>query len=129
MLCEEINKGVVNKLDREVFNDTAIRIRDGNFFWGLETKAEKKPSNEDNKTNKDEIVEEKEEPLIKKQEAEKSEGMISSTLTLKRINVEIKHGEFVCVIGDVGSGKSSLLSAIIGDMLFIQNSFLEKHGH
>jgi len=36
---------------------------------------------------------------------------------LKEIDLTIKQGEFVCVIGDVGSGKSSLLSAIVGDLL------------
>jgi ABC-type lipoprotein export system ATPase subunit len=33
--------------------------------------------------------------------------------------LEIKKGEFVCIIGDVGSGKSSLLSALIGDLLYV----------
>ncbi|TNV86168.1 hypothetical protein FGO68_gene2272 [Halteria grandinella] len=41
----------------------------------------------------------------------------TSKIALEGINLKIKHCEFVCVIGDVGSGKSSLLSAIIGDML------------
>ena len=36
---------------------------------------------------------------------------------LKNINCEIKKGEFICVIGEVGCGKSSLLQAILNCML------------
>uniref|UniRef100_A0A673JQ38 Multidrug resistance-associated protein 1 n=1 Tax=Sinocyclocheilus rhinocerous TaxID=307959 RepID=A0A673JQ38_9TELE len=36
--------------------------------------------------------------------------------TLKRINVRIPEGAFVAVVGHVGSGKSSLLSALLGEM-------------
>lgn len=36
---------------------------------------------------------------------------------LKNINLEIKKGEFVCIIGEVGSGKSSLLQALLNNML------------
>ena len=36
------------------------------------------------------------------------------------MNLEIAKGKFVCIIGDVGSGKSSLLSALIGDMLYLK---------
>ena len=36
MLCDEINPGVVNKLERDPNLDTAIQIKHGNFFWGLE---------------------------------------------------------------------------------------------
>ena len=36
---------------------------------------------------------------------------------LKNINFEIKQGEFVCIIGEVGCGKSSLLQAILNNML------------
>ncbi len=48
-------------------------------------------------------------------------------IALKNINLNIKHGEFVCVIGDVGSGKSSLLSAMIGDMLYLDQGFINKY--
>jgi len=37
---------------------------------------------------------------------------------LKNLDLTIKQGEFVCIIGAVGSGKSSLLSTIIGDMIY-----------
>lgn len=40
-------------------------------------------------------------------------------LDLKNIDFKVNKGEFVCVIGDVGSGKSSLLSAINGEMLYV----------
>ncbi|XP_077869071.1 ATP-binding cassette sub-family C member 8-like [Saccoglossus kowalevskii] len=39
--------------------------------------------------------------------------------TLKNINIEIMRGTLVMIIGCVGSGKSSLLSAILGEMLLV----------
>ncbi|KAL9656489.1 hypothetical protein ABK040_005253 [Willaertia magna] len=36
--------------------------------------------------------------------------------TLQNINLEINSGEFICVIGRVGQGKSSLLSSILGEL-------------
>ncbi|XP_054155703.1 multidrug resistance-associated protein 1-like [Oppia nitens] len=39
--------------------------------------------------------------------------------TLNQIDLHIREGMFVAIVGDVGSGKSSLLSAIIGDMKLI----------
>ena len=41
---------------------------------------------------------------------------------LKNINCEIKRGEFICVIGEVGCGKSSFLEAILNNMLPLQGS-------
>lgn len=38
-------------------------------------------------------------------------------IILKNLNLEIKTSEFVCVIGEVGSGKSSILQAILNNML------------
>ena len=44
---------------------------------------------------------------------------LDSIVTLKNIELKILKGEFVCIIGDVGSGKSSLLSTLIGDLLYV----------
>ncbi|CAG2122444.1 unnamed protein product, partial [Medioppia subpectinata] len=40
----------------------------------------------------------------------------SNHSTLSGINFEIKKNSFVAIVGSVGSGKSSLLSALLGDM-------------
>lgn len=47
-----------------------------------------------------------------------SEEMDYPTLkyALKDINIDARKGDFVCVVGKVGSGKSSLLSSIIGQL-------------
>ena len=37
-------------------------------------------------------------------------------------------GEFVCIIGNVGSGKSSLISGLVGDMLYLDPNLLESLG-
>lgn len=37
----------------------------------------------------------------------------------------IPKGSFTCIIGDVGSGKSSFLSALIGDLMYMDPDFLE----
>lgn len=36
--------------------------------------------------------------------------------TLRNINLQIKQGQLVAVVGTVGSGKSSLISALLGEM-------------
>ena len=43
------------------------------------------------------------------------------------MGITIKKGEFVCIIGDVGAGKSSLLNAIIGEMIYTTPSFFNQH--
>ena len=48
-------------------------------------------------------------------------------MTLKNLEIKIKKGEFVCIIGDVGAGKSSLLNAIIGELVYTTPEFYEKN--
>ena len=41
---------------------------------------------------------------------------------LKNINLTVKQGEFICIIGEVGSGKSSLIQAILNNMIILQKN-------
>jgi len=34
------------------------------------------------------------------------------------LSIEIQKGQFVSIVGDVGSGKTSLMQAILGEMLY-----------
>ena len=52
-----------------------------------------------------------------------------SRTILKNINFEIKKGEFICIIGEVGSGKSSLIQAILNNMLPIGESRIYVNGN
>lgn len=42
--------------------------------------------------------------------------------------MEIYKGEFLCIIGEVGSGKSSLINAILGDMVYLDEDTIEELG-
>ena len=44
---------------------------------------------------------------------------IDFDITLKNINLEIKPGELVAIVGEVGCGKSSLLQAIINSLILL----------
>jgi ABC-type bacteriocin/lantibiotic exporter with double-glycine peptidase domain len=56
------------------------------------------------------------------------EKPLKDFLNLRNVDLKVKKGEFVCVIGDVGSGKSSLLSAIIGDMIYLPRKEIDVFG-
>jgi ATP-binding cassette, subfamily C (CFTR/MRP), member 1 len=51
-----------------------------------------------------------------KAEVDEEGGTVTTHLCLKRIDLECQPGELIAVVGSVGSGKSSLLSAILGEV-------------
>ncbi|KAJ3588064.1 hypothetical protein NHX12_011658, partial [Muraenolepis orangiensis] len=50
----------------------------------------------------------------------------TETPTLKRLNVHVPEGSLVAVVGHVGSGKSSLLSALLGEIPKIEGTVAVK---
>lgn len=63
--------------------------------------------------------------IFSSEEEKKEQGKVVDVLT--GINLDVKPGEFLAVIGKVGSGKSSLLKAIIQDMIPVSGT-CSKHG-
>jgi len=66
------------------------------------------------------------EKLKKKMEEKKKQSKLDTIVSLKNIDVKIKKGDLVFIIGKVGSGKSSLLSAIIGDLLPVSQQQIDS---
>ena len=54
---------------------------------------------------------------------ENPEGELREAKTIiKDLNIEIKKGEFVAVVGRVGAGKSSIFQALIQNMNLVRTS-------
>ena len=47
-------------------------------------------------------------------------------ISIYSINLKIKPGELIAIVGQVGSGKSSLISAILGEMIRLKGSVTLK---
>ena len=47
------------------------------------------------------------------------DSTLENIITLKDIDLKVKKGQFVVIIGDTGSGKSNLLNTIIGEMIYL----------
>ena len=86
------------------------------FFSSDEESSEEEKSNSNN-----EISQEKSDnsddalSLNESQKGTKDQKIYA----LKNINFTVKEGEFVCIIGEVGSGKSSLIQALLNNMIQI----------
>ena len=155
-ISENVHKG---KYDEKV--DYAIKIKKGNFSWGVkqEEKNKKKKEEEENKENKDKDKEKKVDNEVLKKIDDLNENLIPNIIetkiedneniikeendndndykkdgckieielpkninfdvTLKEIDLEIKKGEILGIIGEVGSGKSSLLQAILNCLILL----------
>jgi len=102
--------------------DSAVGIVDGSFQWrapkvsavedGTPTGSTAKPPPVDGKA-----------PLLAQYnplDLGAGDGATASTnfkgARLDNINLQVKTGEFMCIVGKVGSGKSSLLAALLAEM-------------
>jgi ABC-type glutathione transport system ATPase component len=54
--------------------------------------------------------------LQKNTQERQSASMDRALTNLEGINFQVKRGEFVAIVGTVGSGKSSFLLALLGEM-------------
>jgi len=85
----------------------------GNFSWGFINKQEDAESDDD-------------QTQTKVGEQEKKESMtLQSRMTLSGVNLTIKEGSFVCILGKAASGKTTLLKTINGETISVSDKEME----
>ena len=69
-----------------------------------------------------------EKKAAQKEEERQRKRTLDSIVLLKDIDLEVKRGEFVIIVGEIGSGKTSLISAILGELLYVPWSEINQLG-
>jgi ABC-type multidrug transport system fused ATPase/permease subunit len=90
---------------------TSIIIEDGEFSWGTPPP----PSETDSDL---------EEPVSPPSDSSNLPSPLPATIS--DINIHINKGELVMIVGAVGSGKSSLLSAILGEITKVKGKVFRR---
>lgn len=57
---------------------------------------------------------------------EKNNAKLSDCLTLKNIDLKIKEGEIFLLVGAIGSGKTSMLNAIGGNLIYVPEHIKQR---
>ncbi|ODM95653.1 Multidrug resistance-associated protein 9 [Orchesella cincta] len=106
----------------ECNHDSVIAIQDGSFAWQHELEDEPESVPEPQPRKRKSKKKQQNGPASSEKEVEVLNGAAITPVVelvdcLRSIQLEVKRGSLVGICGSVGSGKSSLLSAILGDMI------------
>jgi len=108
--------------DEPKTTDSSTKVEDESN--SKEEVSEEDKSDKDDKSDKSD----KDDEDKKKDKKDDEEKNLDKILTLKDVNVQVKRGEFLIILGKIGSGKTSLLSALLNDMTFVPESEIEYCG-
>ena len=122
-------------------SEYALTIK-GNFSWGVTPNLDKADKDKVKEKQKKKAYEEKTKGMGKVRKAiydllpESNENFtiplkersLDEIISLKELDIKIKKGSFVVIIGATGSGKTSLLNAIIGEMIHLPENILKEFG-
>lgn len=119
LLEDELDRDTNEQLDSSA--DTAVEgpaivVEDGTFAWTSEIDVEKKKKADAIAAAKAAKTAKTDTPSADSVAATDLKEIKDSSPLLKGINVKIDRGSLTMVVGRVGQGKSSLISAIIGEM-------------
>ncbi|KIJ49226.1 hypothetical protein M422DRAFT_225864 [Sphaerobolus stellatus SS14] len=119
LTAEELEEGY--RIDDDPINKWAVKA-EGDFVWeevvGTSSakgkgkgKGEKGKGKEKEDKKRNSVL-----PVTRPKDEEEKEKRDEKPFELNDVNVRIPKGSFVAIVGRVGSGKSSLLQAMIGEM-------------
>jgi ABC-type multidrug transport system fused ATPase/permease subunit len=104
---------ISEEFERDSNLPNAIEIDNASFTWDSPPPDNVKDKKSKKKDNVSGAVHPKPGPATTSEPNEVKEEMV---FKLKQIDVKIPRGQLVAIVGAVGSGKSSLLQGLIGDM-------------
>jgi len=137
----EVQKGLVRKSTENIDDCEYSLTVQGSFSWGITTldKEEKDKLQEKAKKEEEERLEKTQGTVKKwmskilperkhKFEIPSPERSLDLIMNIKDIDLKVKKGEFVVIVGEVGSGKTSLLNTMIGEMIHIPEKEIDFIG-
>lgn len=92
--------------------DVAIEVKDAEFTWDAPPEAAAEPKEKGAKGFKGKEGKKKSEPAAVEDKAIDPEKIFR----LPKTNMMVPRGQLLAIVGPVGSGKSSLLQGLIGEM-------------
>ena len=137
----EVQKGLIKKLTTKTDSTFSITMK-GSYSWGINSidKEQRDKGQEAAKKEDERRLDESQgfirrclqKAFYSKQKSEYeldySKRSLNSIINLKEIDLQIKKGEFTVIIGKIGSGKTSLLNAMIGEMIYLPKNEIEFIG-
>uniref|UniRef100_A0A7S3KSB4 Uncharacterized protein n=2 Tax=Euplotes crassus TaxID=5936 RepID=A0A7S3KSB4_EUPCR len=118
--------------------ENAIEIKKSSFFWGFDHIDSDESDDEENEDTSDKDKQNQKEKIQRKDSSEtdstntddeKKVQDVNNKVALKDVELKIKKNEFVAIIGDVGSGKSSLINTLLKETLYVDDETLNKYGN
>ena len=137
----EVQKGLIKKSTEKTDSEYAITMQ-GNYSWGINSidKEQREKQQEQAEKEENERLDKTDNcfrRLLRKTCCKKRKSdykvkytpkSLKSIINLRDIDVKIKKGEFTVIIGEVGSGKTSLLNAMLGEMVYLPEKEIEFIG-
>ncbi|CAK9437436.1 uncharacterized protein LODBEIA_P18140 [Lodderomyces beijingensis] len=105
--CEELDESFFRRLPRTSnvsVGKVVVEVKNASFYW----------------TRKSYLDEEQQQQSSSSQNIEAGEG--DKFHALRNVNFSVNKGDLACVVGKVGSGKTSLLYALLGQMIVTRGS-------
>ena len=107
--------------DSDVESGVALRVNKGSFLWTEANSCKDDDEEAKGVTNPAAVTDA---VILPEKDGNDVvlETSCANSFKLDRINITVNEGELCAVIGKVGSGKSSLLSAILGEMEMVEGT-------
>ncbi|KAF9329432.1 hypothetical protein BG006_007485 [Podila minutissima] len=121
---EEIDDAQVKRTERTDSRQPAIEIKDAVFSWTSGNPPPKDDGEENDEDDDDDDDSDENQPLLSQtdRDADPHTPAEPAAPALRNINLSLMPRTLTAVVGRIGQGKSSLLSAIIGEMYKLEGT-------